>query len=293
MSIVITELLKNTIAKKLNCNKEDLQLNSVSGGSINYTVKISIKNKENYFIKINDAKKFPGLFLQEKSGLQLLQKQNIFIVPNVIDNFEVDNKQILILEWIDSGNKTNDFWKHFGKQLAQLHFTSNENFGLESDNYMGSVIQKNNQSKDWIYFFIHQRLQPLINECITKKLLTTSYIAKFENLYKHLPSIYTIEKPSLLHGDLWSGNFICNHLNQPVLIDPAIYFGHRSVDLGMTTLFGGFEKQFYKSYQYHFPLPKNHKEQWQVSNLYPLLIHLLLFGKSYLSSIDSVLNTYQ
>ena len=86
---------------------------------------------------------------------------------------------------------------------------------------------------------------------------------------------------------------MCSKMQQPVLIDPAVYFGHRSIDLGMTTLFGGFEKSFYEAYHYHYPLPPNYKEQWAVSNLYPLLIHLLLFGKTYLSSIENTLNDFQ
>ena len=113
-----------------------------------------------------------------------------------------------------------------------------------------------------------------------------------ENLYRQLPNIFAPESPALQHGDLWSGNFLCDDQSMPVLIDPAIYFGHRSIDLGMTTLFGGFERAFYESYHNSYPLAHNHKEQWEVCNLYPLLIHLNLFGKSYLGDIFRTIQRY-
>jgi fructosamine-3-kinase len=116
-----------------------------------------------------------------------------------------------------------------------------------------------------------------------------SHIASFESLFKKTGSLFNIEKPSLLHGDLWSGNFMCNDRSLPVLIDPATYFGHRSMDLAMTTLFGGFDKAFYDSYNHYSSIPANYYEQWEVCNLYPLLIHLNLFGSGYLHSIERTL----
>ena len=100
------------------------------------------------------------------------------------------------------------------------------------------------------------------------------------------------EKPALLHGDLWSGNFMCNASSKPVLIDPAVYYGHRSMDLAMTTLFGGFRQTFYEAYNFHFPLPYNYEQQWAVCKLYPLLIHLYLFGLGYLPQIERTLKQF-
>lgn len=159
---------------------------------------------------------------------------------------------------------------------------------------MGSIPQSNQPTNNWIDFFIQQRLQPLVEKSLSQKLLSSKHQTEFENLYKELPSIFEEEqKPSLLHGDLWSGNFMCNENSQPVLIDTAVYFGHPSIDLGMTTLFGGFRSAFYDAYNYHSSLPSNYKEQWEVCNLYPLLIHLLLFGRSYLSQIERTLHNYK
>jgi fructosamine-3-kinase len=109
-------------------------------------------------------------------------------------------------------------------------------------------------------------------------------------LYQKLPQFFDDgEKPALLHGDLWSGNYMCSCTGTPLLIDPAVYYGHRCMDLAMTTLFGGFDAAFYEAYQHYFPLPKNYAVQREICNLYPLLIHLLLFGRSYLTSIQQTL----
>ena len=157
---------------------------------------------------------------------------------------------------------------------------------------MGALPQMNAQKEDWIDFFIHFRLHPQIKLAEEKKLLWGKHIVTFENIYARLTSIFNNERPALLHGDLWSGNFMYNESSQPVLIDPAVYFGHRSMDLAMTTLFGGFNKLFYESYNYHFPFPDNYDEQWEICNLYPLLIHLNLFGSSYLGQIESTLRKF-
>lgn len=273
-------------------NTNEIQLSSVGGGCINETYKIGFGNNR-FFCKINSATKFPHLFQREANGLKLIAQQNIISVPNIIDHFETNGQQILILEWVNEGERTETFWKIFAEQLSALHHISHEHFGLNEDNYMGSVAQSNQQTNSWSAFFIQQRLRPLIDKCLSQKLLAAKHQLQFENVYKHLPSIFNDQQqPSLLHGDLWSGNFMCNENSQPVLIDPAVYFGHPSVDLGMTTLFGGFHSAFYEAYNYHSPLPSNYKQQWEVCNLYPLLIHLLLFGRSYLSQIDTILNRY-
>ena len=271
----------------------EIYFSSVGGGCINETYRISFNNKK-FFCKINFASKFPHLFEKEALGLKLIARQNIIKVPEVIDNFKIDKHQILLLEWIDEGKRTEDFWKYFGEQLAALHQVSNDFFGLDEDNYMGSVPQSNKPTGNWIDFFIRQRLQPLVDQCLYKNLLSGEHQSHFQKLYRQLPSIFgKQQKPALLHGDLWSGNFMCNSNSEPVLIDTAVYFGDPAVDMAMTTLFGGFNAGFYEAYNYHAPLPSNYKEQWEVCNLYPLLIHLILFGRSYLSQIETIVNRYK
>lgn len=268
-----------------------LEIKSVGGGCINQTYKITTADKY-FFCKLNSASKFPHLFEKEKNGLELIQKYNVIKTPGIIDSSIIGNEQILTLEWIEEGNRKDEFWKTFGQQLAALHQISTEEFGLKEDNYMGSVPQINRQEKNWVLFFRANRLEPLVKLCVNKNLLQPKHQEQFEILYQRLLQIFDNEKPALIHGDLWSGNYMCDKKGMPVLIDPAVYFGHRSVDLAMTTLFGGFHKSFYQAYHHYFPLPENYREQWNACNLYPLLIHLYLFGKSYLSKIEQTLDQF-
>lgn len=288
MRLIVKQKIEEVFSSSIN----EIQFSSVSGGSINEAYCITVNNRQ-VFCKINSASKFPHLFEKEKSGLALIQKQNAIKTPGIVAYLEVDRQQVLLLNWIREGERTKNFWKKFGTQLAILHQQSNNYFGLDEDNYMGSVPQNNQQTNNWIDFFIRQRLEPLIAQCTDQKLLTAYHQKQFEKLYLKLSTIFNkVEKPSLLHGDLWSGNFMCNENSEPVLIDPAVYFGHPSADLAMTTLFGGFQSSFYEAYHYHSPFPANYKEQWQVCNFYPLLIHLFLFGRNYLVQIEQALKQF-
>lgn len=266
-----------------------LQFLPLGGGSINDTFQVLTANGQKYFLKLNSLRKFPGLFAKEKSGLEYLGMKKIIRVPIVISCNEIPEQQFLLLEWIEKGERNPGFWKNFGEGLAKLHQVKNDRFGFTEDNYMGALPQQNPFTHDWIGFFINSRLIPQIKLARDKKLLQANHLETFEKLYKTLPEIFNDEPPSLLHGDLWSGNFICDDRGAPVLIDPAVYYGHRSVDLGMTTLFGGFDREFYDAYNYHYPFPSNHPEQWQIANLYPLLIHLNLFGAGYLPQIENTI----
>lgn len=263
----------------------------VGGGSINQAYRIGTGTCC-FFCKINAITKYPSLFASEEKGLALLAQQQVIRVPKVLATGEAGDYQVLVLEWIEQGLRTDAFWKNFGEQLAALHHRQSSQFGLENDNYMGALPQYNRRSHTWTDFFIHQRLQPQIELALSHRLLEPAQAAAFEKLYARLPEIFPPEPACLLHGDLWSGNYLCDENQQPVLIDPAVYYGHRSMDLAMTTLFGGFDRLFYDSYHYHYPLPANDRQQWEVCNLYPLLIHLNLFGKSYLADILHTIRRY-
>ncbi len=270
------------------------QLVSVGGGSINETFRIECPTGK-FFCKINSVDDFPGMFQTEKNGLAFLKMANAIRVPEVIWCGECQNKQVLILEWIEQGMKTSSFWKKFGGGLARLHLSSGDGhktYGFQEDNYMGALSQMNTRHDDWVTFFIDCRLQPQLKLAENNGMVSKKDFALFEQLYKKLDIIFPKETVCALHGDLWSGNYLCDEHSEPVLIDPAVYYGHRSIDLGMTRLFGGFDREFYDAYHYHFPLPNNFYEQADVCNLYPLLIHLNLFGSGYLSSIHSILKRY-
>ena len=286
--------LQSAIQQKLSAKfafAESIHFTAVGGGSINDTYRIRF-GERNAFCKMNSAIRFPQLFAKEKAGLKLIAKQKLIKTPEIIDCFEEAGTQVLMLEWVQAGERTEAFWKRFGEGLAALHRVSAEAFGLLENNYMGSVPQSNVRHKTWTAFFLAERLQPMIQRCLLNGQLNKTHLRQFENLEKRLSQIFEDENPSLLHGDLWSGNFMCDQNSEPVLIDPAVYFGHRSIDLAMTTLFGGFQSPFYESYRHHFPFPDNYEEQWAVCNLYPLLIHLYLFGTSYLPQIENTLQRF-
>jgi fructosamine-3-kinase len=292
ISQAIQNYLSSSIAQKQKSEISSLRFYPVGGGSINHAFKV-IAGDDQFCLKLNSSINHSDFFVKEKNGLEFLKRKNIICIPEVVSCNVIDNTQILLLEWIDSEQTTNQFWKRFGEQLANLHYETNSSFGFEEDNYIGALPQINTAHENWNDFFIHCRIIPQINLAVQKKLLQTKHVSVFENIYKNLSSIFNEEKPSLLHGDLWSGNFMCNKNLQPVLIDPAIYFGHRSMDLAMTTLFGGFGKSFYESYNHHFPFPHNYQKQWEICNLYPLLIHLNLFGSSYLHQIENTLQKFR
>jgi len=253
---------------------------------------VRVNHSPLYFVKVHETGEFPDLLEKELHGLDFLARQKIIRVPGVTGHLRTSSLQILILEWIEQVAPTQLFWEIFGERLAALHKTNDDMFGFYEDNYMGSLLQVNRFTESWIDFFIQQRLHPQMQLAFNRGLLSRQQLSLFESLYKKIGLVFNEEKPALLHGDLWSGNFISAADGQPVLIDPAVYSGHRSMDLGMTTLFGGFEKAFYESYHYHFPLPGNYREQWNLCNMYPLLIHLNLFGRSYLPGIEAVLKKF-
>ncbi|MCG2615015.1 fructosamine kinase family protein [Terrimonas sp. NA20] len=260
----------------------------VSGGSINVAFLLHTSTGEFFFLKVNDPELYPGLFGKERLGLMSIPVRT----PNVLVEEISGLHQLLVMEWIPSGSRTERFWENFGQALAGMHQITGPGFGLNYDNYMGSLPQINEWRETWVDFFREQRLERQAKLATDTGLLPKRWLKNLEGLYYELPSIFPEEKPSLVHGDLWSGNFICDQQEMPVLIDPAIYYGHRSVDLAMTTLFGRFHPRFYEAYHAHFRLPENYEQQWEIANLYPLLIHLNLFGGSYLESVTETLKQF-
>jgi len=201
-----------------------IKLSGIGGGSINHTYRLLVNQKFAYFLKTNKTAGFSGLFEKEKLGLEFLARQKIIAVPAALFCGTYEDDQLLVLEWIEQGLKTENFWKKFGEQLAKLHQCTHTHFGFIHDNYMGALTQQNQPTDSWVEFFIHRRLIPQIEMALANHLLSKKEADGFEILYKRLGTIFNIEKPSLLHGDLWSGNFMCNETSSPVLIDPAVYY---------------------------------------------------------------------
>lgn len=268
-----------------------LEVRPLSGGDINQVFRLRLANSKDFVLKLNSKDHYPEMFEKEAAGLRLLESAGCR-VPRVEMSFVEGSHQFLILEFIEEGRSGSTSWEGFGRQLATLHLKTNDTFGLEHDNYIGSLDQLNKRTENWIDFFISNRLEPLIRKASERNLLRGDHLKGFESLFSRLPQLIPEENPSLLHGDLWSGNLMFDKMGEPVFIDPAVYFGHREMDLAMTRMFGGFNESFLVSYNEIRPLEKGWEERIELHNLYPTLVHLVLFGSSYLSGIERTLRRF-
>jgi protein-ribulosamine 3-kinase len=245
-----------------------------------------------FFLKHHQNKNFPEMFEAEAKGLKFIGETKSFRVPQVIQVGEENiEESYLLLQFIHESPGSEKMFENFGRSMAELHKNTWKAFGLAHSNYIGSLRQTNAPRGDWVPFFIEERLEPMIKLAVESKHLETSLAVRFERIYKKIENMMPVEVPALLHGDLWSGNFIRQGDNV-VLIDPAIYFGHREADLAMSRLFGGFDESFYGAYHEVFPLEKGWEERAEVFNLYPLLVHVNLFGDQYVTRFMNVIKKY-
>ncbi|WP_431472091.1 fructosamine kinase family protein [Nonlabens sp. SCSIO 43208] len=259
----------------------------LSGGDINEVMLID-QGAIQYVLKYNDKIQSPKMLKRENDGLQLLRKSGTIRVPLVIAQGESATYQYLLLEYItpDALNKKDE--SNLAIQLAALHDCTDELFGLEEDNYIGSLPQYNLQTESGTQFFLHQRLVPQFELAVSNGF----ELKGIEGLFKKMERLIPSQKPALIHGDLWNGNVIFTSNGQPVLIDPAAHFGHAEMDIAMMKLFGGFSDKFYWMYhEVRTPLP-GWEERVPLYQLYYLLVHLNLFGTGYLNQVQQCINKY-
>jgi len=273
-----------------DCSLSSAAYTPVQGGDINLAFSLTHQGNR-YFLKVNDASRLPNMFITEQHGLEALSNAS-FKTPAVLKCGMAGGSQYLLLEWIDTGRRTPDFWRVFGRSLAALHAKDQPSFGWHEHNYIGSLVQCNDRNDRWPEFFRLSRLLPLVKMLRDSGKYSSADVVLAEKFGNTIGDIFPEEKPSLLHGDLWSGNFIADMHNEALLIDPAVYCGHREMDIGMTKLFGGFDEIFYDEYCNALPLQKGWQQRLQVSQLYPLLVHAVLFGGSYVSQTLAILKTY-
>jgi protein-ribulosamine 3-kinase len=268
-----------------------LEFTPVAGGCINHGGRLKTSNG-NYFIKWNSNSGLAGMFEAEAKGLRILKQTGVIHIPEVINWFEGSHLQGIVLECISSSQRVSSYWSALGSQLADLHKNTQSFFGLDHSNYIGSLAQFNKPTDDWSTFFIQQRLEVQLKLAIDHRRLDAALVQKFESLYGKLSRLLPAEKPCLLHGDLWSGNVIVDETGEPCLIDPAVYYGHRESELAFTTLFGGFDDDFYSSYNQIATLQPDFEERVDIYNLYPLLVHVNLFGGGYARQVSSIVNRF-
>lgn len=277
-------ILKN-IASQNNLKLIDVK--SLAGSDINQVFLLKC-DEGNFVVKLNDVLKFPGMFAAEAKGLQILNKSSDFKIPTIIGTGEIENTSYLLMEYISSGRPNSNFWKTFAENLAKLHKNTQKEFGLDHDNYIGSLSQKNDYRDTASEFYITQRLEPQFNMASENGFQFKDLDKFYTNISEETPK----EPPSIIHGDLWSGNYMVSETGQPVLLDPAVAFAPREMDLAMMKLFGGFSEEVYVLYNSIFPLKPNWENRIPLWQLYYLLVHLNLFGMGYLSSVKSIISKY-
>ncbi len=245
-----------------------------------------------FFLKWNDES-LGNLFETEAKGLEVLSNTREISVPKVEFVGKCEDKNFILMEYINSAPPAKKFWEDFGQKLANLHKNHcNHHFGLDHNNFIGSLPQDNNFQDDWINFFIEFRLEFQLKLALNNSLVDEGFAKRYRSFYQRLPDLLPEEPASLLHGDLWSGNFLTGSDGLACLIDPAIYFGNREIELSFTKMFGGFDINFYQAYHETFPLAPGFETRVDIYNMYPSMVHVNLFGTSYLSGVERVLRKY-
>jgi protein-ribulosamine 3-kinase len=281
-----SEALQRLINSALGTNQRIAAIRSCSGGCIHQTELITLSDGLELFVKSNRGDETP--FVKEAEGLAAIAQTNTLRTPAVVALGALkDDEFCLVLEAITASSKPPNFWSDFGGQLAEMHRCARSNqFGWASDNYLGSTVQSNQLSNNWCQFWADQRLGYQIGLAERSGLATAELQRQVYRVIEKLEQLIggTSEPASLLHGDLWSGNYLVGRAGEPVLIDPAAYYGHREAELAMPILFGGFPDDFFDAYDSSWPLAAGWRHRVQIYILYHLLNHLNLFGDSYLSS---------
>lgn len=284
----ITNLIQNKYGEACIIN----EIHPEFGGSINESFRLVTSNAT-FFLKRNIATAFPDMFEREAQGLTLLKESTSFKVPTVLFTGFHSGYSYLMLEYVQKEYPNQQFWKNFGKSLAEMHKQSHVQFGLDHSNFIGSLVQTNTRTNTWADFFVNERIVPLVSIAHEKGKIDLDTVKQFEKLCFKIPELFPVENPSLLHGDLWSGNYFCTTAATPCVFDPAVYYGHREMDIAMMHLFGGFHIDTFKMYEEIYPLQADWKKRIDLCNIYPLLVHAILFGGTYIKQVKTILNNFK
>lgn len=266
----------------------------VGGGCISEAFHVHLISsngaESQWFLKSNDIK-FRLHFQCEERGLAAIAETATITVPQVIAEGVSDSRAWLAMEWIDQNPKSGNFFATFGHQLAEMHrYTSGSAIGWTEDNYLGSTLQKNRSINCWPDFFAKQRIEFQLKMACDLLRVPRDLEEMVESILSKMHEILegSEGETSLLHGDLWSGNYLSRNDGTPVLIDPAVYRGNREAEFGMLRLFGNCPSSFYDAYQETFPLPDGWQRRCQLYTLYHLLNHLNLFGPTYVDDCKRI-----
>ena len=269
---------------------EILEVISVTGGDINEAYRISTET-DAYFLKYNRSAHHKGIISSEVDGLQALADKHVR-VPELLHHFSTEDFSGIMLEWIEVSNRQTSLegQKDLAIQLSIMHSITNDSFGYNENNYIGSITQSNAWYSNFTDYYLESRLIPQYTLARAKGFLSgTKDVEKtFMKMCQTIPE----EKATLLHGDLWSGNYMIDHMDKAYLIDPSASYGHREMDIAMMHLFGGPSEMTMNIYNEILPLRPNWRDRMDVFQLYYLLVHLNIFGSSYESQVLSIINKY-
>ena len=252
----------------------------VGGGCINEAVLLE-GDGQRFFVKLNNADK-AKMFAAEAAGLQVIVDSDTLRAPRPVCQGGDGQRSWLVLEYIEFAGPPADCSELLGQQLAAMHRVTRDSFGWDMDNTIGSTPQPNAPARDWVNFYREQRLDHQF-KLAKKNGAPGQLLDRGERLVDAIPAFFTDyrPRPSLLHGDLWGGNWAADSSGSPVIFDPAVYFGDREADLAMTELFGGFDDRFYQSYRHAWAIDPGYETRKVLYNLYHVLNHFNLFGGGY------------
>jgi fructosamine-3-kinase len=261
----------------------------LGGGDINDAFEVTLGDGTTIFVKTHPNPP-ARMFEAEARGLRWLGEAGAIRVPSVIELSD-ERPAYLALELLTPAKRGRDFDEVLGRSLAALHRFGAPSFGLDHDNFIGCLSQTNTAADDWASFYWAARLEPQLRLATDRGLVDSGTRSGFDALHRVLRErVGPEEPPSRLHGDLWGGNLHVDEVGRPSLIDPAVYGGHREIDLAMMRLFGGFGERTFAAYEESWPLAPGADDRMPLYQLYPLMVHVNLFGGSYVGSVKHALS---
>ena len=298
MSIRAYESIESAVAGCFGAGVKIVRTSYVGGGDINDASCLELSNGERVFVKSNTLDN-SAFFDAEEAGLDAIVSTNAVKTPKLLAKGRdtIKRRSFLMMEMIESARPVSDRWEVFGRELAAMHkadtteFVDSGRFGFVSDNFIGASEQINSGRDTWLSFFRECRLEPQFKRA--SRYFADDFLPKVVRFLDNLDSILIEpEYPSLLHGDMWSGNIITGSDGKMMLIDPAVYVGHAEADLAMTELFGRLPEAFYRAYREAAQIRDGYEQRRDVYNLYHLLNHLNLFGRSYLEPVVGIVRKH-
>lgn len=264
---------------------------SVGGGDISRAYHLNTASGQ-YFIKIHKAPDALRMFQVEKLGLESIADTGVIKTPRVFIVDWWNSLSFCVMDFIESKTPDHKDFQQLGVQLARLHRIRQSQYGWDQDNFIGTLEQSNKPHPDWPDFYVQERLHPQILLAQKNGFFTSDDVPVIRQMQRTCRMYLNAEYPSLIHGDLWGGNFLIGTDGTPYLIDPASYYGHYGVDIAMSQLFGGFDLAFYNAYYKESDNPPITQAQTDLYQLYYLLVHLNLFGRSYYSAVKKLIQKY-